>query len=121
METKSNFTKDEVIDLVTIFDLEPNFNKVIVTLNTEEIDGNLVLSDNVITERQYVIAKSTTSRFVEVTYEVLLDIEKMMIKEQDPNNHHEYITRVKLTPIDFNGHMFGIIDESVIKAKVKNQ
>ena len=48
METKSNFTKDEVIDLVAIFDLEPNFNKVIVTLNTEEIDGNLVLSDNVI-------------------------------------------------------------------------
>ena len=121
METKSNFTKEEVIDLVAIFNLEPNFNKVIVTLNTEEIDGNLVLSDNVIAERQYVIAKSTTSRFVEVTDEVLLDIEKMMIKEQDPNNPHEYITRVKLTPIDFNGHMFGIIDESVIKAKVKNQ
>ncbi len=38
METKSNFTKDEVIDLVAVFDLEPNFNKVIVTLNTEEID-----------------------------------------------------------------------------------
>ena len=121
METKSNFTKDEVIDLVTIFDLEPNFNKVIITLNTEEIDGNLVLSDNVIAERQYVLAKSSTSRFVEVTDEVLLDIEKMMIKEQDPNNPHEYITRVKLTPIDFNGHMFGIVDESVIKAKVKNQ
>ena len=121
METKSNFTKEEVIDLVAIFNLEPNFNKIIVTLNTEEIDGNLVLSDNVIAERQYVIAKSTTSRFVEVTDEVLLDIEKMMIKEQDPNNPYEYITRVKLTPIDFNGHMFGIIDESVIKAKVKNQ
>lgn len=121
METKSNFTKDEVIDLVAIFDLEPNFNKVIITLNTEEIDGNLVLSDNVIAERQYVIAKSTTSRFIEVTDEVLIDIEKMMFKEQDLNNPHEYITRVKITPIDFNGHMFGLIDESVIKAKVKNQ
>ena len=121
MEKRSNFTKEEIIDLISVFDLEPNFNKVIVTLNTEEVDGNLVLSDNVIAERQFVIAKSTTSRFTEVTDEVLLDIEKMMIKEQDPNNPHEYITRVKLTPIDFNGHMFGIIDESVIKAKVKNQ
>ena len=95
METKSNFTKDEVIDLVTIFDLEPNFNKVIITLNTEEIDGNLVLSDNVIAERQYVIAKSSTSRFVEVTDEVLLDIEKKIIKEQKNNNNHEYIKKNK--------------------------
>ena len=121
METKSNFTKDEVIDLVTIFDLEPNFNKVIVTLNTEKLDGDLVLSDNVMSERQYVVAKSTTSRFVEVNDEVLLDIERMMIKEQDPNNPYEYITRIKVTPIEFQGYMFGIIDESFIKAKVKNQ
>ena len=121
MEKRSNFTKEEIIDLISVFDLEPNFNKVIVTLNTEEVDGNLVLSDNVIAERQFVIAKSTTSRFTEVTDEVLLDIERMMIKEQDPNNPHEYITRVKITPIEFNGYMFGVIDESVIKAKVKNQ
>lgn len=121
METKINFTKEEVINLSHYFDLEPNFNKVIVTLNTEELDGDLVLSDNVMSERQFVVAKSTTARFVEVNDEVLLDIERMMVKEVDPNNPYEHITRIKITPVDFQGHVFGLIDESVIKAKVKNQ
>jgi hypothetical protein len=121
METKHNFTKEEVINLSHYFNLEPNFNKVIITLNTEELDGNLVLSDNVMSEKQFVVAKGATSRFVEVNDEVLIDIEKMMIKEQDPNNPYEHISRIKIVPIEFDGYTFGIIDESVIKAKIKNQ
>lgn len=121
METKSNFTKQEVIDLITVFDLIPNFGKIIITLNTEELDGDLVLSDNVMSERQFVIAKNSNCRFVEETDEIILDLEKMMIYEQDPNNPYEKISRIKLSPIEFNGHTFGIVDESVVKVKVKNQ
>lgn len=121
METKSNFTKQEVIELIPVFDYIPNFGKVIITLNTEELDCNLVLSDNVMSERQFIVSKNPNCRFVEETDEVILDLEKMMVYEQDPNNPYEKISRIKLSPVEFNGHTFGIVDESVIKVKVKNQ
>lgn len=120
-EGRINLNLEEVIKLSSIFDIEPLFNGVIITLNTEEQDGTLVLSDNVMSEVQYVIAKGDHVRSIEVADKVILNLEKMMTKEINPENQYEYITRVKVDPIEFNGGTFGLIEDRMIKAKYKNQ
>ena len=121
MEIKKNFNQDEVLRLISILEYEPLYNDVFITLNTEVEDGELVLSDNVMSEKQFVIAKGVSAREVEPGQEVLLDLEKMMIVGADPNNPYEKIQRIKLKPIEISGYTFGIIDERMIKAKLKNQ
>lgn len=121
MENKKNFNLEEVIRLIDVCEYEPLYNDVIVTLNTEEVDGNLVLSENVMAEKQFVIAKGSHAREVETGQEILLDLEKMMVVEVDPDNPYEKIQRVKIRPIEIEGHTFGIIEERMIKAKIKNQ
>ena len=120
-EGRVNLNLEEVIKVSSIFDIEPMFNGVIITLNTEEQDGTLVLSDNVMSEVQYVIAKGDHVRSIEVADKVILNLEKMMTKEVNPENQYEYITRVKVDPIEFNGYTFGLIEDRMIKAKYKNQ
>ena len=121
MENNKNFNEDEVIRLGSILEFEPMYNDVFITLNTEVEDGSNVLSDNVMSEHQFVIAKGVTAREVEPGQEVIIDLEKMMVTETDPNNPYEKIQRVKIRPIEISGHMFGIIDERMIKAKKRNQ
>lgn len=121
MVEQKNFNLEEVIRLSNICEYEPLYNDVFITLNKEEMDGNLVLSDNVMSEKQFVIAKGVSAREVEPCQEVLLDLEKMMVMETDPDNPYEKIQRVKIRPIEISGHLFGIIDERMIKAKLKNQ
>jgi hypothetical protein len=55
------------------------FGKVIVHLNNLESDGGLVLSDNVLSDRQYVISKGDNVTAVAVGQEVLIDIDKLMV------------------------------------------
>ena len=75
-----NFTQDTVLDIITDFPIDPLRNKVVITLNKEEIDGDLVLSDNVMSEVQYVIAGEVIYRdkVVKPGQKVLLDIKGMM-------------------------------------------
>lgn len=121
MENKKNFNLEEVIRLISVCEYEPLFNELFITLNTENVDGNLVLSENVISEKQFVIMTGSMVREVEPTQEILLDLEKMMVNEVDPDNPYEKIQRIKLKPIEIEGYVFGIIDERMIKAKRKNQ
>lgn len=121
MENKKNFSLEEVVRLASICEYEPLFNDVFITLNTESVDGALVLSENIMSEKQFVIAKGSYAKEVEVGQEILLDLEKMMVLEADPDNPYEKIQRIKLRPIEIEGHTFGIIEERMIKAKLKNQ
>lgn len=121
MENNKNFNYDEVLRLASVNEWEPMFNEMFITLNTEIEDGESILSSNVMSEEQYVIAVGSMVRELEVGQKVLLDMEKMMITEIDPNNPYEKVSRVKLKPIEISGHTFGIIDERSVKAKGKNQ
>jgi hypothetical protein len=120
MINKENFNKETILNVIENFPLEPMFNKVIITLNVEEIDNFLVLSDNTMDDRQFIVAKGSHVQNLSVGDEVLLDIEKMMIKIPNPENAHEMISSVKLDPVMVNGNTFAIIEDRLIKAKYTN-
>lgn len=106
-------------EITELFPWKPTFNKVIITLNTEEVDNNLVLSDNTMAIKQTVIAVGRHVNEVQPGDTILLDMEKMLIKEPNPNDQHEMITRVKIDPIEHDEVMYGIIEDRLIKAVYK--
>ena len=114
-----NFTQDTVLDIITNFPIDPLRNKVVITLNKEEIDGDLVLSDNVMSEVQYVIAGEVIYRdkVVKPGQKVLLDIKGMMKSvRREVNNQYEMVKQIELDPVQVNGQVFAIIDDRFIKA-----
>lgn len=114
-----NFTQDTVLDIITDFPIDPLRNKVVITLNKEEIDGDLVLSDNVMSEVQYVIAGEVIYRdkVVKPGQKVLLDIKGMMKSvRREVNNQYEMVEQIELDPVQVNGQVFAIIDDRFIKA-----
>lgn len=117
MEEKRNLSQDDVLELVGKFPLEPLFNGVYITVNKLEADGDLVLSDNVLSDVQYVVAAGEHS-IVRPGQKVLIDIEKMMVPvRQESNNAYETVMQVKVDLVEVNGDIFALVNDRVIKAK----
>lgn len=106
----------DVQELIKDFPLQPMFGKVIITLNNLENDGQLVLSDNVLSDVQYVLAKGTAVREIELGQKVIIDIEKMMVPvKSESNNAYEMQMQVKIDPIQVGENTFAIIEDRYIK------
>jgi hypothetical protein len=112
---KKNLTSKEVIDLAKILEWEPTFNDVFITLNTEDVDGDLVLADDTMSEIQYIVATSKGVVNVSEGDRVLIDLKSLMIKERNPYNQDEIKTSIEISPIYVNGVTLGRIkDRSII-------
>lgn len=116
---QENLNQEQVLEVINNFPLEPMFNKIIVTINTEEADDFLELSDNTMSEVQYVIAKGSHVQNLEVGDKVMLDLEKLIVKERNPENQDEVLTRIKIDPIFIDGVTYAIIEDRVLKLKYK--
>jgi len=114
-------SKEDVGSIMIDFPYEPIFNKVIITLNNLEIDGDLVLSENVLSDRQYLVAGEIIYRDKKISPgdEVLIDIERMMVPvKTETNNAYEVREQIKIDPLEVNGNTFAIIEDRFIKSKI---
>jgi len=114
-----NFTQDTVLDIITDFPIDPLRNKVVITLNKELIEGTLDLSNDIMSEVQYVIAGEVIYRdkVVKPGQKVLLDIKGMMkTVRREVNNQYEMVEQIELDPVQVDGQVFAIIDDRFIKA-----
>jgi len=108
-------------EIAELFPWEPTFNKVIITVKTEEPDNNLILSDNTMSEIQHIVAVGPhTTAFFKVGDKVMIDIEKMIINERlNHNDTHETTPRIKIDLIENEGVAYAIIEDRFIKCKAK--
>jgi hypothetical protein len=120
MEDQKNLELKDVILLTQMFPVEPLFNKVIVTLNKEQMDGNLVLTDNTVCDEQYIMAKGSGVHNLNVNDKVILDLEKMMVKHQSRDNVYEEVGSIKFDPILIDGIFYAILEDRFIKARYLN-
>ena len=116
MEEVTNLTQEEAIEIAKTFPVQPLKNRLIITVNVDEFDDDIILSSNSFSENQYVLATGTFIKDIEVGDKVLLDLEKMMVSEPNPDNSYEPITRIKLRPIEVNGRMYAMIYDTVVEA-----
>jgi hypothetical protein len=117
---KENVTAYDALEISKEWLEQPMFNKVIITLNTENSLDSLDLSDNAMSQFQYIIAKGKNVTSVEVGDKVRLSLDKMTSKKVNPNNTHEDITTIELDPIEFDGKIFAIIEDRLIKTRFTN-
>ena len=117
---KENVTAYDALEISKEWLEQPMFNKVVITLNTENTLDGLDLSDNAMSQFQYIIAKGKNVTSVEVGDKVRLSLDKMTSKKLNPNNSHEDITTIELDPIEFDGKIFAIIEDRLIKTRFTN-
>lgn len=117
---KKTLTAYEALEISKEWIEQPMFNKVVITLNVESSLDSLDLSDNAMDQFQYIIAKGPNCHNIEVGDKVRIDLEKMSEKVINPNNQHEQLTSIKLDPIEFDGKIFAIIEDRLIKTRFKN-
>lgn len=116
MEDIENMTHDDVLEVIKGFPVQPLGRKVLITLNMEDNDGGLILSDNSFDEVQYIVAKGAHVNDFEVGAKVLLDLEQMMEYTTNPENSNERIGRIKIRPIQVGDRVYGLINDRVIDA-----
>lgn len=115
-----NYSKEEVAEIIKTMPLEPMFNKVFTTMNTVEPDGELVLSNDMLAEEQYVVAVGAmAARSVEVGQMVVLDLEKMTVRAPLDYDQTQVDRQIKIDPIFIEGKQFAIVNDNCIKAKYK--
>ena len=116
-EQIANLSQDDVLGLIEKFPVTPTGNKVIITVNVDEVDGNLVLSNNSFSEVQYVMSKGSRAHEVEAGQKVILDVERMMEYTPSDTDSYERVGSIKLKPIEVEGKMFALINDTYIDAK----
>lgn len=116
---EKNLSQTEVLALVNSFPEEPLFNKVIITVNTESPDGGLVLSDNVLSDIQYIVAKGSSVHNLGLGQKVRIDLEKLLVKVPSDTNSYEYTTQIKVDVIDVDGIVYALLEDRFIKSKFK--
>lgn len=117
---RENVTAYDALEISKEWLEQPMFNKVIITLNTENTLDGLDLSDNTMSQFQYIIAKGPNCHNIEVGDKVRLDLDKMLKKSINPNNSHEDIATIQLDPIEFDNKIFAIIEDRLIKTRFTN-
>ena len=116
MEEVNNLTLEDVLDVVQGFPIIPRRNRLIITVNVEEADDELVLTNSTFAESQYVVASRDNLTDIKAGDKVLIDIEKMMVSEKVDENSHERIGMLKLKPIKVNDIVYAIISDAVVLA-----
>lgn len=119
MLEQMNLSQSEAIEIANSFPVEPLFGQVVITINKDEADGNLILSDNVMSEIQYVIAKGEHVRHLELGQKVIINLSKLMSRERNPQNQDEILEGVKIEPLLIDGRLYAIIEDRIIKCKYK--
>ena len=117
MEEITNLKQEDVDKLINNFPFKPYRNGIVITVNTEETVGDLVLTDGQFAETQYVLAVGDyfgRDSIVKPGKKVLLDIEKMMVFEQASENSSERVGRIKLKPLDIGDRMYALITDGFI-------
>ena len=117
---KERLTAYDVLEISKEWLEQPMFNKVVITLNVESSLDSLDLSENAMDQFQYIVAKGPNCHNIEVGDKVRIDLDKMAEKIINPNNQHEQLTSIKLDPIEFDGKVFAIIEDRLIKTRFKN-
>lgn len=115
-----NYSKEEVLELIKTMPIEPMFNKVIITINRVEADGELVLTNDMLAEEQFVLAVGPmAARSVSPGDRVILDLEKMTVRAPLDYDQTQVSTQIKIDPIYVGETQFAIVNDNCFKAKYK--
>jgi len=117
MEEVNNLDQDGVLEVIKDFPVQPLKNRVIITVNADEKDEGLKLSESAFSDTQFIVATGSFVNEVEPGQKVLLDLEKMMVFNTSAEDAYSKVGSIKIDPIKVDDRMYAIIYDTYIKAK----
>lgn len=114
MEGAIQLGREEVDEIIKDFGLKPTFNKIIVTLNMVEDEDGLIITDEGISEVQYVVAAGDRS-FAEPGQKIALDMAKLVIKDTVSHDQYQTTSSIQIKPVTYNGIAYAIMSDNVIE------
>lgn len=116
---QENLTKNEVEKIIKDFPVQPLRNRVVITVNKEIKLGGLDLEDNILSETQYIIAGEIIFRDMKVSpgEKVLIDLKRLSKPVRvEIDNTYQTIDKIEIDPIEVEGMVYAIIDDTYVKA-----
>lgn len=107
-------TKEDVSEIIKDFPIVPQFRRLIISLNMLEDDG-IVLSEDGLSETQYIIATDPESKF-KPGDKVIIDFKKLLVKVPSEVDSTQYITKIEVDQILVDDVVYAFVEERVIKA-----
>jgi hypothetical protein len=115
MEEIKHMTQEDVNAIVKNFPLQPTFNRVLITLNTDVEEDGLIISTAGLSETQYVVAKGPNCQFLAGS-KVLIDLDKLSVKRPSDTDQAQMTTQIKIDPVQVDGVTYTFIEDRYIKA-----
>ena len=121
MEELDNLTFEEVQEIIKDFPLEPEGNRIIITLNREVIEDELVLDNNMLAEEQFVIAVGPmAARWLSPGDKILLDLDKMIERKPLDYDQTQVNAQIRVDPIEIEGNHYTFTNDRCVKAKYRS-
>ena len=112
-----NLSKEDVLELIEDFPIKPMFNKVLITLNTLDGDGSIVVDNNMLSDTQFVVAKGSMVNSINEGDRVIIDVKKLTRPVTfESNNQVETVYEADIDAIEIGGVAFAFIEDRVVKA-----
>lgn len=112
-----NLSKEDVLELIEDFPIKPMFNKVLITLNTLDGDGIIVVDNNMLSDTQFVVAKGSMVNSINEGDRVIIDVKKLTRPVTfESNNQVETVYEADIDAIEIGGVAFAFIEDRVVKA-----
>lgn len=111
---KTNVNVETLINLNKDY---PRGSRVITTMFNKEIDYDVILTDDILDDEQFVVAAGPFVTDLNPGDKVRIDLEKLSVTLQDENG--ERYTKLKVEPIMIGETICGLISESIIKTIIK--
>lgn len=112
-----NLSKEDVSELIKDFPIKPMFNKVLITLNTLDGDGIIVVDNNMLSDTQFVVAKGSMVNSINEGDRVIIDVKKLTRPVTfESNNQVETVYEADIDAIEIGGVAFAFIEDRVVKA-----
>lgn len=112
-----NLSKEDVLELIKDFPIKPMFNKVLITLNTLDGNGIIVVDNNMLSDTQFVVAKGDIVKTVNEGDRIIIDVKKLTKPVSfERNNQVETAEVADIDAIEIGDMTFAFIEDRVIKA-----
>lgn len=111
----TNLSQRDVNKIIKGFPLVPTFNGIIITLNMDVEEDGLTLSNDGLSETQYIIAKGEGVRFP-VGQKVLIDLKKLIVNTPVGTDQHQDSSKIEIDPITVDDTVYALVNDRYIKA-----
>jgi len=112
-----NLSKNDVFDIIEAgFGFQPNWGKLVITINQESEEGELDLNNRFMSGKQYVLAAGERA-FAEPGDEILLDMNKLTIKIPADHDNGQTVEQLRVEVVVLDGMTYAIIDSNVVVGK----